>query len=340
MSFFDVSRASLDYQAHGIRLRVNQPLPGLTAVPATAPPDVTIDLAGQRPLVGMLPEPAWVDEEEERQGVIAFLRWKAHEAGGTYTRLRYVDGSEHVDFIIDPAGTRVWATWTPVVWLEEVTVMLLGPILGRVLRLRGVTCLHANAAAVDGRAIAFLGHKGAGKSTITAYLAHRGYPVLTDDIAALGHPEAGFPVHPGFPWLRLQTRLAEQYAAPEALRPVWQRGFRPDKQYIDLKQAGYPVAEHPLPLTALYVLGARDPALHAPALTTLPSATALLALLPHTYAALALNKTSRAQEFAALSRLADTIPIRQVDRPDDLGALPAVVDAILQDARALPLVSA
>jgi len=62
-------------------------------------------------------------------------------------------------------------------------------LLGRVMALAahadGGIALHASAVAIDGRAIAFLGSKHAGKSTLAMALVRRGARLLTDDTLVL-----------------------------------------------------------------------------------------------------------------------------------------------------------
>ena len=72
---------------------------------------------------------------------------------------------------------RVWAVWPAASSLEDVATYLLGPVLGLLLRLRGVPCLHASAVAFGDSAVAFAGSEGAGKSTTAAALASRGHAV-------------------------------------------------------------------------------------------------------------------------------------------------------------------
>ncbi len=141
-----------------------------------------------------LPEVWYISPDAGRSDAPVLQVWKLE--GGAYFRLRYCDG---VEFVVDRRGTRVWARWPDKATLEDVTVYLLGPVLGFLLRLRGITCLHASAVAVDGQALAFMGPPGAGKSTTAAAFARRGYPVLTDDITALEEKGERFWVLPGGP---------------------------------------------------------------------------------------------------------------------------------------------
>lgn len=60
-------------------------------------------------------------------------------------------------------------------------------LLNKILVWMGYTRLHASAISLDGKANVFIGDRGAGKSTICAYLAGRGGLVLADDDVILHH---------------------------------------------------------------------------------------------------------------------------------------------------------
>lgn len=93
---------------------------------------------------------------------------------------------------------------------RNIRLFLLGSALGGILHQRGLLPLHANAIEVDGRAIAFMGHSGAGKSTMAAWFLDRGYRVLADDVCVVTMDEAGRPLaHRGIPRLRLWREAIE-----------------------------------------------------------------------------------------------------------------------------------
>jgi hypothetical protein len=93
---------------------------------------------------------------------------------------------------------------------RNIRLFLLGSALGGILHQRGLLPLHANAIEIEGRAIAFMGHSGAGKSTMAAWFLDRGYRVLADDVCVVGLDEAGRPLaHRGIPRLRLWREAVE-----------------------------------------------------------------------------------------------------------------------------------
>src|SRR5207248_11124797 len=58
--------------------------------------------------------------------------------------------------------------------LELVRSVVLGPAIALALELAGLLCLHASAVALDGAAVAFIGPKHFGKSTIATALTTKG----------------------------------------------------------------------------------------------------------------------------------------------------------------------
>ena len=113
------------------------------------------------------------DEPSLRVGVLG---------SGDYFGFFYSDG---VRFAVERRGHEVWGDWPENYTLEDACTYLLGPVIGFVLRRRGVTCLHASAVAFGEHAIALAGIPGSGKSTTAAAFAQLGYSVIADDVVAL-----------------------------------------------------------------------------------------------------------------------------------------------------------
>jgi hypothetical protein len=318
------------YEVYGLGLSSNLPIPGLIELPATWKSDVRVSL-------GLIPH--WLDDLSEARewfispykddrGEPAVKVWKL--AGGTYFRLLYNDKTE---FIVDRFGTKVWATWLNGLTLEDTATYLLGPILGFVLRLRGVTCLHASAIAVDDQAITLLGAAGAGKSTAAAAFAERGCPVLSDDIVALWDCDRAFLVQPGYPYLCLwPSSVGALYGGLDdlpRLAPTW------DKRYLDLTQDAYRFQQQPVRLAAVYILGERCPDSTAPSIDAVPAKDGLMALVANTYATCLLDKAIRAREFEFLGRLATAVPLRRVRPHIDPARLSNLCELIVDDLQAL-----
>lgn len=132
-----------------------------------------------------------------------------------FVRLTYADGTR---FWLDRERAHVWATWPSELSLENTVSYVLGPVLGVLLRLRGVTCLHASAVSIGERGVVFVGQTGTGKSTTAAAFARQGYGVISDDIVALVEDEGTFHVLPAYPQLCLWPESVQMlYDSPEAL---------------------------------------------------------------------------------------------------------------------------
>ena len=81
---------------------------------------------------------------------------------------------------------------------------LLGPIMALLLHQRGFLVLHGSSIKINGKAIAFIGYRGMGKSTTAINLYKKGYPLITDDILAINFDNDNIPyIYPGYPHVRL-----------------------------------------------------------------------------------------------------------------------------------------
>jgi len=250
---------------------------------------------------------------------------------GAYFRLTYSDGTV---FVLDRDATRLWATWPPPFVLEDTVTYLVGPVIGFVQRIRGITCLHASAVAVAEKAVALMGAPGAGKSTTAAAFARSGYAVLTDDVVPL-HPHGdSFLVHPGYPRVCLWPVAVQALCgAPDVLpflTPNW------PKCYLTLGGESHRFHTAPLPLSAIYLLGERTSDPRAPWVEPVPAAAGMMALVKNTYMSYLLDKERRAREFDLLGRLLERVPLREVRPPAAPPLLPQLCEVIVEDFRALP----
>ena len=318
------------YAAFGLRIAATGPIPGLTPLGGAGSPDVVVRLQGAAPwpadgaadgdpgeLLYRSP-----DHDDGGQPMLTVHRLRT----GHHFRLLYADG---VQFVISGAGRQVWATWPDPWTVDDVATYLLGPVLAFMLRLRGITCLHASAVAIADRAVAVVGPAGAGKSTVAAMFARRRYPVMSDDVVALGDDGDGPYVQPGPARLRLWPESVRAlYGATEALpklTPTW------DKRYLDLTSNGYRFQNRPLPLAAIYVLGERDANPRLPRVEPLSPPAGLMALVANTQAPHLVHEAMRAQEFHCLGRVATSVRISRVTPHEDVTRLAALCDAIVED---------
>jgi hypothetical protein len=243
--------------------------------------------------------------------------------------LIYFDGMQ---FWMDRRGTKLWASWPSHSSAEEAATYLLGPVLGLLLRFRGITCLHASAVAVRGSVIAFVGAEGAGKSTTAAAFARAGYAPVSDDVVALVEREGDFFVSPAYPHLCLWPESVEMlYGTTDALPP-----FVPnwEKRRLSVANGGARFEEGALPLRAIYLLDEvrGEPGPYVEAVT---GQTALLSLVANSFATNMLDSEMRASEFKTLSSLVGKVPLRRLFTSKGHLAPADLCQAVLDDLASL-----
>lgn len=310
---------------YGLGVVANRPIPGVPSS-TIASKDVCISF-------GSLP--TWLNDVTATQVETSYVAEYKSECGepalrvfrvldGMYYRFSYADETE---FLVDRAGTEVWARWSAPLTLEDTATYLLGPVMGFVMLLRGVVCLHASAIAVDDKAIALLGPAGSGKSTTAAAFSERGYSILAEDVVTLDDRGDHFLVRPGYPCIRLWPASVRALYGSEIhlpkLTPNW------DKCYLDLTKRAF--RADPLPLAAIYHLSERRHDSIAPFVETLNRSEGLLSLIANTYATKLMNKQMRAREFELLTRVLHNVPLRRVTPHADPARIPALCDTILND---------
>ena len=315
------------YSIYGLRLEADRPIPGLSAGRGRLRPDVRLRLGSM---------PSRLDEKLERAEAF-YESAGVDEHGrpsltcsrlddGKYIRLLYRDGTE---FVIDRAGSRVWACWAEPATVEDTALYLLGAVMGLVLRLRGKACLHASVIRIGDRAIALAGASGSGKSTTAAAFARLGFSILSDDVAPLSYERGRFMIDAGYPRLRLWPESVRSlYGSTDAL-PLLTQGW--SKRYLNLNEDGYSFQQEALPLAAVYLLGERTGAPEAPTVRPVSKQAAVIDLLANAYAGYFLDKAMRAEEFELLTRLADRVPVRLLEPSSDFDRLTRMCGLITDD---------
>lgn len=308
--------------------------PGLTAgdLPTAAPkvhvhfgalPQIAAEV---RPSAEVLTyASAYVNESGEP----ALRVWQVD--GGAFFRLSYASGMQ---FWLDRRGSEIWASWPETSSLKDAATYLLGPVLGVLLRLRGIICIHASAIAVEGCAIAFVGPAGAGKSTTAAIFAQRGCAVLSDDIVALAEEFETFHVLPAYPHLCLwPDSVGLLYGSRDRLPrfvPDW------EKRCLSLGREELKFAQRSLPLGVIYLLQERTSDLR-PQVESVPLPAAFMALVANSYASKILDREMRANEFDVLSRLVPQVPIYSLRAPQNENGFDDIYDRVCRDVKRMEI---
>ena len=246
----------------------------------------------------------------------------------------YSDGAR---FAVDREGREIWADWPDQYTLEDAATYLLGPVIGFILRLRGVVPLHASAVALREQAVAILGAPGAGKSTTAAGFARLGHAVLADDLAALRESDGAFLVQSGYPRVNVWPDSALALFGPE--KPLPNISSTWDKRFMTLNQQGMRFERRELPLAAIYILGPREEELSVPVINEMEGSSALVNLAANTYVNYLLDSEMREHEFNVLTRLLSSVPARFVRPPADPSCLLGMCEAIEVDLKKLASLS-
>jgi len=320
------------YRAYGLSYLSDAPILGFSQEPiASHKPEILVELC--------LSAPLWVQEAHTLAPSTTQAKAGEPQTVGSpctitaygveeYFELAYSDGTQ---FVIDGEARRVWGTCSPPLTMDDLAVYLRGPVMGFVLRRRGVMALHASAVAIEGQAVVLCGPSEAGKSTTAAALALRGVPVLSDDITALSEGGADFQVEPGYPriclWPDAVHDLLGQPDALPRLTPSWEKCFLP----LDGNNARFEAQRKPL--GAVYLLAPRAAEANAPRIEEMGAREALLELVQNTYMNWLLDRSQRAAEFDALSKLVTHVPVRRIVPHADPGRIGSLCDLILADAK-------
>lgn len=321
-----------EYRLFGGKLRSAMELPDLPATAPGARSDVDWTLEVAR---GPLPEPSGAPLGEDR--VTAHARVRLYrEADGEGYVLAFDDTGV---FRLSADGGRI--TWTPA---ESAAVLdarldLLGRVLPFALHLRGLLVLHASAVVVGEGAVALVGPKGHGKSTLAHALVSRGAVLLTDDALPV-FPLDVPAVLPGVRRLRLRPDAAA--TLPGLNRSTIRRAGRTEVGFDGddgLRE------ELPVPLARVYLLDPRPPGEGGPiaASEELQGPEAAAGLLSQAKLAPLLAPWSAGDLLRQASAVARAVSVRRLTYSRDLSRLDEIAGLVLgggEAAGAPPAVAA
>jgi hypothetical protein len=308
--------ATYHYAAYGLAIASNRPLPGLAPL-RPQPQSIVIDFAGDMPRVEGAPffangfESCW------------------HRPTGEWV-IRYGDARDGSAWALTIDEERIVVGWTREGFLDDVAPVLQGPGLAAALHQRGVPVLHGAVIATDSGAILLIGAPGAGKSTTAASLVRHGFALMSDDVAPLRMSPDGILAESGYPRLRLFAASARAAGWSADLPRLFADDILGDKRFVDLDAE---FCAEALPLAGIYFLRGRDASLASPRVEPLASRAATAMLMQNIYCSRFLDGARKAGMLRVAARVGAEVPVRAVTSPDDLSALPQVVDAIACDVR-------
>lgn len=215
-----------------------------------------------------------------------------------------------------------------------VALPLLGSVIATLLQRRGLFVLHASAAAVDGRAIALLGDKGAGKSTTAGALVAAGHRLLADDVVALEFSADRPCVLPAIGQLKLWDPATESLGHPPGLA-------RGERLHPSIEKSSYAVEAafngSPACLHRLYVLRRGE----TTRVSAMSATEGIAALFRYSYMGRFGDSafgSTLGEHFRRCALLADAGAVHVLEVPNDLRRLDEAVEMIGRDVEAGPSV--
>ena len=275
------------------------------------------------------------EADEFRRARATVRRAAAHTAW--YQHLRLTDGREYLrwpkvcEFLVASDGRRIISRLlgrtSPTTW----RAYLLSHVMSFALLKQGVESLHATAVVINGKAVAFLGDCGEGKSTLAAACLKAGATLLTDDLLVLEPAGNRLLAHPGTPHVKLMPRIAAWLYGGRDVR--WRSApLHPltSKRIIALDAHSHTNA--PTSLHAIYVLRRpRTPAGARIVRRSLPARAAWYELTKGTFNPVVRDPDRLKTQFEWAGRLARRIPVKSLSYPRTLRALSEVVRTMTDD---------
>lgn len=245
----------------------------------------------------------------------------AHEGG---FRLTYLHAGT---FDVAPAHGMI--TWYPVpdAPQELARAIVLGPALALLLESSGRFCLHGSCVVAGDQAIAFVGPKHFGKSTLALALAAAGCRFVSDDTVVI-EPATVPLVHPAVPSMRLWRETLDNVAGAALFDSIESgikataSGFAPEA-----------IARAPAPLAAIYeIVPVLENADHAPVERhRLGAAAATVALAHHRKLPDDLvGLEHAAAQLRRASAVAASVPLWQLGVPRAYARIRDVVDVLVR----------
>ena len=252
-----------------------------------------------------------------------------------FHRASFRDGSTYLrwtdlfDFVISPDGRRV--AFRPLAHASEESLRtyLLSQVLSFSLLKQGWEPLHATTVAVEGKAVAFLGDCGYGKSTLAAEFLRAGDRLITDDVLILKRRGKNLIAFPGPARLKLFPHVAKGVLG-DRVQGTPMNHLTP-KMILALEACQ--TQDGPVPLRAMYVIapeGARRPRSRI-AILPISQKNATLELLRNTFNSMVVEPQRLERQLQHAAQVAAAVPIRRLSYPRRLSALSAVRERILTD---------
>jgi hypothetical protein len=244
--------------------------------------------------------------------------------GSTYARWQGVG-----EFLVTADGTRIVCRPQQKSSAESFQVYMLGQALSFALVKQGFEPLHATVVVIEGKAVAFLGESGYGKSTMAASLLAAGYRLLTDDLLILRDTPEGLLAYPGPPRIKAFPKIARKFLGAQAARVR----MNPDTRKLIIPLSPDHLCSVPVSLGAIYSIApsAKTARAKRPRIESITLRDAFLELVSHTFNYRIVNPARLQRQFLAYADIVDSMPVRKLHYPRVLGKIEQVHEMILAD---------
>jgi hypothetical protein len=231
----------------------------------------------------------------------------------TLGRIRIRDGRE---ISVDAVENSCEVTWR---------YYVMGPAMAVALYQRGLLVLHGSSVLVGDCAVAFLGGKGAGKSTTAMQLQVLGIPMLSDDIVAVElRPDSEATTVAGPPLVRLSEQTL--ISGNEGLTDEAVRFNTGKRSYIFERSDSTPKTK--VRLARVYLLEDSDDF----SVETIPPGRAVVEVAKHLYLGeISTQLASTRSDFELCSRLIDRVKVATLRRPKNTSVFTRLIQTIRRD---------
>jgi hypothetical protein len=203
---------------------------------------------------------------------------------------------------------------------RAIRVYLLGTCFGVLCHQRGLLPLHASAVRAPDGCAAFSAPSGTGKSTLAAWLAQRGHPLITDDVCVLEATESGVRVLPAHPYVKVWDDGLEALAAERSdLTRVYGRR---EKYHMPLSEG---FTAEPVPMRRLYMVADGE----GIAIERVSGLDAVAALVEATYRMPhAVRMGLETAHFRLCASVSAAVGVYRLRRPRDLERMEETLEAL------------
>lgn len=215
---------------------------------------------------------------------------------------------------------------------------ILGPVMALMLHQRGFLVLHGSAVKVSrGKstvhpngfpsAVAFLGHRGNGKSTTAIHLYVEGHPLVADDILAIKFEDGKPVIYPGYPHVRLSDEAYHQVKShTDILTPIRTLA---GKVFCD---ASHQFSPEPVNLERIYVIEKMEPGeVNKTGISSLKFQDTLIDLIRHSVANRIFHHTTQKENLIHCAQLVNNVQVKRLELVHSFKYIKELIRAIETD---------